>query len=96
MEAKSKFDTDESLFVMRNNEILKARIERVVIEKERGMKDFTISYQCNNGGDTFRVKEQEAHESKENLIIELLLVNNIDKLTLITELWKGHFNGNNK
>ena len=96
MEAKSKFDTDESLFVMRNNEILKARIERVVIEKERGMKDFTISYQCNNGGDTFRVKEQEAHESKENLIIELLLVNNIDKLTLITKLWKEHFHGNNK
>ena len=88
MEAKSKFDADESIFIMRNNEIQKVRIEKVTIEKERGMEDFTISYQCNNGGDAFRVREREAYESKENLIIELLTTNNIDKLTLITKLWK--------
>ena len=96
MEASSKFETDEYFFTIRNNKIQQARVEKITITKLKGRGYYEIKYDCNIGEDTFRSEEKDMYKTKEDLIIELLSINNIDRLTLITELWKGNFHGNNK
>ena len=96
MEASSKFETDEYFFTIRDNKIQKARVEKITITKLRGGGYFEVIYNCNIGGDTFRSEEKDMYETKEDLIIELLLSNKIDIPILINELWTERFNGNNK
>lgn len=86
MIAKTNFDTGDYFFILLDNNIVNARVEKITITKLIGRDSCETNYSCNVGAKVFETKEEKMFKTKEDLILNLLEKNEIGKREILNKL----------